>query len=153
MVRETTYELVRELATPLVEQGLARLDWTEANPRDEWLAGGAVTLVPANDEAASVEVVPGPAWVNLGLGPHGNSHEVVIDKEGQWERHLRACVEAVIEGRYRESASPGRISPRVVTMTFEMPAKADIVVKHHVLYELEADEEEPPAERHFASYS
>jgi hypothetical protein len=46
VVRQTTFEAVREVASPLVEQGLARLEWTEPDPEDDWLADGAVELVP-----------------------------------------------------------------------------------------------------------
>jgi hypothetical protein len=77
----------------------------------------------------------------------------VVDDDGHWKRELRACLEAVVEWRYRESASAGRLSRQVVKMTFEMPDGDDIVVKHHELFELEPGEDEPPAERRFSSYA
>jgi hypothetical protein len=151
-VREAVFDVVGELAAPLVEQGLARLEWTEPDSEDEWLADGAVELVPVNEAAAKVAVAPGPALVTLLLGPRGNSHELVVDDDGAWQRELRACLEAIVEGRYRESSSPGRVSRQIVTMTFEMPDADDIVVKHHELFELDPGEE-PVAERRFASYA
>lgn len=153
-MRETTFRIAQELAAPLVEQGLARLEVTEPDPDDEWLSDGAVELVPSNAAAASVEVIPAPALVVLLVGPEGNGHEVVVDKDGQWQLELRACLQAVIDGRYRESAVRGRISREVLTMTFELPAEDDIVVRHHDMTEPDSDEEaEVPRERRFASYA
>jgi hypothetical protein len=151
-VRERRLEIVRELATPLVEAGRARLDWTVPNPEDEWLADGRLELVPTNDAAASVQVFPEPGLVTLLVGPRGHSHELAPDAGDQWQRELRACLEAIIEGRYRETASRGRLFRLVVTMTFEMPDAADIVVKHYELPDLDPGEEEPPTQRRFASY-
>jgi hypothetical protein len=152
-VREQAFEVVRDLAAPLVETGRARLDWTALNPKDDWLADGKVALVPTNPAAASVEVFPAPSLVTMLVGPRGNSHELVVDDEGWWRRELRVCLEALVNGRYRESASPGRVSRQVVTMTFELPDGDDIVVKHHELFELDPREREPAAQQRFASYA
>lgn len=153
-MRETTFRIAQELAAPLVEQGLARLEVTEPDPDDEWLSDGAVELVPSNAAAASVEVIPAPALVVLLVGPDGNGHEVVVDKDGQWQLELRACLKAVIDGRYRESAVRGRVSRQVLTMTFELPAEDDIVVRHHDMTEPDSDEEaKVPRERRFAGYA
>jgi hypothetical protein len=153
-VREQTLQIVRELTAPLADAGRAHLEWTAPAPDDEGLAGGMVELVPVNAGAAPVQVVPDPALVTLLVGPRGYAHELVVDEDGEWRRELRACVEAIVDGRYRESASPGRISRRVVTMTFELLHGDDIVVKHHDLTELDPgeDEEQLPAERRFESY-
>jgi hypothetical protein len=152
-VRERAYEVVRELAAPLVQAGRVRLDRIAPDPEEEWLADGKIALVPANDEAAAVEVFAEPALVTLLVGPRGNSHELVVDAEGAWQRELRTCLEAIIDGRYRENAAPGRLSRQVVTMTFEIPGGDDIVVKHHELFQLDPGEDEPPAERRFAGYA
>jgi hypothetical protein len=148
-VREATVSAVHEVAAPLVARGLARVEWTEPGPEDD---DGYIALVPANDAAAVVVVAPGPAFVTMLVGPDENSHELVVDDDGDWQRELRACLEAVIEGRYRETASPGWVSRRVVTMTFEIPDGNDVVVKHHDLTEGDHGEEEPPPERRFAGY-
>jgi hypothetical protein len=87
--------------------------------------------------------------VTLLVGPLGKAHEVAIDKHGLWERQLRVCLEAVATGRYRERSKRGRISRRVVTMTFELPGERDIVVKH---FELDGDTSEPLGERAFPGY-
>lgn len=145
-VRERTFAVVRAVAEALVNEGRARLEWTEPTPEEP---DGAVKFVPTRTDAAPVEVWPGPSFVTLLVGPVGNSHEVVIDKDGLWERELRVCLEAVAEGRYREWSEEGRVSRRVVTMTFELPGERDIVVKH---FELDADESEPLGERGFPGY-
>ena len=150
---EQALELVRELALPIVEAGHARLDWTDPKPDDDWFAYGEVALVPTATAAAGVVVSPHTHLVTLLVGPRGNSHELVVDRKGLWLGELRACLQAVIAGRYRESAAPGKVSRQVVTMTFEVPDGNDIVVKHHELFELDTGEQEAPRERRFSAYA
>jgi hypothetical protein len=102
------------------------LEWTEPEPR---------------------QAFPDPGLVTLLVGPHAHAHELVIDSD-DWQDELRSCLQAVIDGRYRERTERGRISRRVVTMTFEQPGGRDIVVKH---FTLDGDDE-PLGERRFASY-
>jgi hypothetical protein len=140
------FAVVRAVAEPLVNEGRARLVWTEPTPEEP---DGAVKFVPARKDAAPVEVRPGPGFVTLLVGPGGNSHEVVIDKDGVWEGQLRGGLQAVAEGRYCERSEQGRLSRRVVTMTFELPGERDIVVKH---FGLDEDQSEPLGERRFPGY-
>jgi hypothetical protein len=152
-VREEALEVMRRVAAPLVEAGHARLTWTPPDREDEWLEDGRADLVPAKDEAAAVQVFPEPALVTLLVGPRGHAHEIVVDVEGEWREEFRACLEAVVNGRYSESSSPGRLSRTVLTMTFDIPQGNDIVVKHHVLFEPDpGEEEDAPADRRFPSY-
>lgn len=67
--RVRTFAVVREVAEPLVTHGVARLEWTEPNPNDEWFANGAVRLVPANDAAAPIQVFPDVGLVTVLVGP------------------------------------------------------------------------------------
>lgn len=95
----------------------------------------------------------GPAWRDpqrhptLLIGPLGHAYELVIDSD-DWHEELRSCLQAVIDGRYRERTEQGHISRRVVTMTFEQPGGPDVVVKH---FTLDGDDK-PMGERRFASY-
>lgn len=147
--RARTFDIVQELAAPLVADGLARLEWTEPDPNDESFANGAVDLIPANDDAAPIQVFPDPGLVTLLIGPQGHAHELVIDSD-HWQEELRSCLQAVIDGRYRERTEQGHISRRVVTMTFEQPGGHDVVVKH---FDFTVDgDDEPLGERRFASY-
>jgi hypothetical protein len=77
----------------------------------------------------------------------------VVDRDAEWKRELLTRLEAVVEGRYRESASPGRLFRIVLTMTFEMPDGRDLVVKHFDVSEPEPREEDPPPEGRFAPYA
>ena len=147
--RMRTFDIVQELAAPLVADGLARLEWTEPDPSDESFANGAVDLIPANDDAAPIQVFPDPGLVTLLVGPRRHAHELVIDSD-DWQDELRSCLQAVIDGRYRERTERGHISRRVVTMTFEQPGGRDVVIKH---FDLTLDcDDEPLGERRFASY-
>jgi hypothetical protein len=140
-IREATFQIVREVAAPLVDEKLARIEWIEPTGVDgDWYADGAVTLIPARGSAAEVEVHPG-ALVTLLLGPRGFGHEIVVDKEGRWQSELRACLAAIVEGRYRERVARGRLAREVVTMTFELPGAQDnITVKR---FDMTAEDPEP----------
>jgi hypothetical protein len=77
----------------------------------------------------------------------------VVDHDGEWKRELRACLEAVVDGRYRESASRGFVWREVLTMTFEMPGRRDVVVKHFDLTDADPPESGSRGERRFAPYA
>jgi hypothetical protein len=152
-IRETTFQIVREVTAPLVEAGVARLQWTEPTERDDWYADGAVKLIPAKDSAAAVEVFPEFGIVTLLVGPRGSSHEIVVDKAGRWQAGLRCCLEAVVEGRYREKRSRGRLAREVLTMTFELPGTRNIIVKHVDMTAEEPDAVGRYGERRFEGYA
>jgi hypothetical protein len=152
-IRETTFQIVREVGAPLVEAGLARLEWTEPTEGDDWYADGAVKLIPAKDSAAAVEVFPEFAIVTLLVGPRVSSHEVVVDKMGRWQAELRGCLEAVVGGRYREKRSRGRLAREVMTMTFELPGTRNITVKHADLTAEEPDTAGRYGEHRFDGYA
>jgi hypothetical protein len=149
-LRAPAFDVVRDLAAPLVEQGVARLEWRE--PEHPAL-DPEVELTPANEAAAPVIVSPGPGLVTLLVGPSGYSHELVPDRDGDWQHELRACLEAVVDGRYRESASRGFISREVLTMTFEMLDRRDVVVKHFDMTDADPPESGSLGERSFAAYA
>ena len=142
-VRERTAAILRQVAQPLVEAGLARLEW-EPNA-DEVERQGAWDLIPVNPAAAQVRVWPEPYIVTLNVGPDLSGHEILTQKS--WEGSLRGCLEAIVEGRYTESTEPGRLSK--LTMTFEITDDADVVVVHFGL----GGAAEAPRRRQFAGYA
>lgn len=147
-VRERTRELIGAVAGPLVEAGVARIEWDKADPDTH--TEGVIELVPGRAGAASVAVDPAPDWVTLCPGA-GLGHEILIDEQGGWEDEVRTCLEAVIEGRYREHVSSGRFASRTLTMTFEQPDGEDTVVKHYAIYK-GAEDDLPLGERRYAAY-
>jgi hypothetical protein len=91
--------------------------------------------------------------VTLLVGPRGSSHEIVGDKAGRWQAGLRCCLEAVVEGRYREKRSRGRLAREVLTMTFELPGTRNIIVKHVDMTAEEPDAVGRYGERRFEGYA
>jgi hypothetical protein len=77
----------------------------------------------------------------------------VVDKTGWWQAELRACLEAVVGGRYREKRSRGRLAREVLTMTFEVPGTRNMTVKHFDLTADEPDEVERRGEHRFDGYA
>lgn len=66
-------------------------------------------LVPDRDDATAVEIAAGEDWITLTLGA-GYDHEILVVSTYEWEWELRSCIEAVVEGRYREVFVPGASS-------------------------------------------
>jgi hypothetical protein len=152
-IRATTVQIVRDVAAPLVDAELLRLEWTEPTEGDDWSADGAVKLIPAKDTAAAVEVFPEFGIVTLLVGPRGSSDEIVVDKMGWWQTELRGCLEAIVGGRYREKRSRGRLAREVLTMTFELLGTRNITVKHVDLTAEEPDAAGRYGERRFDGYA
>jgi len=153
LIRDATFQIVRDVAAPLVDAQLMRLEWIEPSEDDDWFRGGAVKLIPAKGSAAAVEVIPEFGIVTLIVGRRGAAHEVGVDKTGRWQAELRACLEAVVEGRYREERSRGRLAREVLTMTFEVPGTRNITVEHVDLIAEEPDEVERYGEHRFDGYA
>jgi hypothetical protein len=110
-IQETTWAIFREVADPLVAEGLGRLSWPtlEADP-GEGEPSRCAALEPVREGCAAVWAEPvGTSWINLAVGdpfPGGAVYELVIE-EG-WEDELRACLQAVVNGRCRDRVSRGR---------------------------------------------
>jgi hypothetical protein len=64
-VHAAAFDVVRDIAGPLVERGIARLEWREPEHPD---LDPAVELIPANGTAAPVNVTPGPCLVTPLVG-------------------------------------------------------------------------------------
>lgn len=101
-VRHRVAAVVRGVVGPLEQAGAVRV---EVGAEAESL----MRLVPDRDDATAVEIVAGEDWITLTLGA-GYDHEILVDSTYEWEWHLRSCIEAVVEGRYREVFVPGASS-------------------------------------------
>jgi hypothetical protein len=134
-VRARTWAIFREVANPLVAEGLARLT-CPTSTEGPW-EGAALTqcvaLDPAREGPAPVWVEPvGNAYINLAVGepfPGGATYELLI--EDGWEDELRACLEAVVDGRYRDRVYRGRLGD-VWEMVFDLP-EGERIYSHHDL--------------------
>jgi hypothetical protein len=58
LIRATAFQIVRDVAAPLVDAERLVLEWIEPTEDDDWYAGGAVKLIPSKASAAGVEVIP-----------------------------------------------------------------------------------------------
>lgn len=105
-VQEGVEGAVRGVVAPLEEAGVARVEMVEG---DEAERGVFMRLAPERYDAAGVEIGVGEDWITLTLGT-GHDHEILVASTYEWEWHLRSCIEAVVEGRYREVFVPGESS-------------------------------------------
>jgi hypothetical protein len=104
-VRERAFAVVRAVAEPLVDEGVARLDWLE--PARGF--GPAVKLWPVHADALAVEVYPDSVSIVLQLGDI--SDELHPDPGGtdpDWEDQLRRMLQAVVGGGFSELIEPER---------------------------------------------
>jgi hypothetical protein len=125
-----TWVIFREIADPLVAEGLGRLSWPtlEADAGEGAERSRCAALDPVREGCAPVWVEPvGTSWINLAVGdtfPGGAVYELVIE-EG-WPDELRACLQAVVDGRYRDRVSTGRVG-ELWEMIFELPGEERVV--------------------------
>jgi len=112
------FEILDQVAEPLVAAEAARVERHTA----DWGDDGTHPVAELRPEgqgcaAVSVEPVPGAGWIDVAVGrpyPGGAVHE--LDLVDGWEEELRACVHAVIEGRYRYREYEGRFGGTISEM-------------------------------------
>ena len=92
-------------------------------------ADGWIVLRPARPGPAEIAVRCDADVIEVCVGPFGSLHEILVDRDGGWREELRACVVAVLSGRYVEEVrAEGR--QRRLTMTFGNDAEPIVVVHH-----------------------
>jgi hypothetical protein len=128
-IQERTWAIFREVTDPLVADGLAHLSrpLTEEN-HGRAPSSRCAALDPVRDGCAAVWVEPvGTSWINLAVGepfPGGAVYELDIS-EG-WEDELRSCLQAVVDGRYRDRIYEARLG-EVWEMIFELPGEERVI--------------------------
>jgi len=171
-VRRRVAEVVGETVESLIELGAARLEPPDGNSVLD-SEGPLLQLVPTRDDATSVEIAAGSDWITLVLG-RGYDHEMLVHPTYEWEWELRLCIEAVVEGRYREIFTPGEpdapsssvggsvsrgfdpkleIDPgrRSLTMLFEHRDGSGMAMTHYGSLD-GVEDRLPDGERRYASY-
>jgi len=168
-VRRGVLEVIEQAIEPLIESGVARM---EVSGGDFALDSGLLLrLIPVRDDAASIDVGAGPDWITLVLGC-GYDHEILVDPTYDWEWELTSCIEAVVEGRYREVFTPGKADRiassvgvsepyglgreepgrRMLAMIFEIPGEnLDLWDRHYGPLE-GVEEHLPEGERRYPPY-
>jgi hypothetical protein len=155
-VEARTWAIFREIADPLVAEGLARLSWPTVAP-GPWKdaePSRCAALEPTREGAASVSVEPvGSAWINLAVGepfPDGWVYELEVYKP-DWEDKLRLCLEAVVDGRYSERVYEKRNS-LVHEMVFDLAKGEKTSVRDAWIREEALGEGLEPGERRYLPY-
>jgi hypothetical protein len=109
--RATAFGVLEGVIDPFVRAGEATVSRSEDSANVE----------PRNPRAAAIWLEPDPAYHSLGVGPHGNLHEIFDDAE------LELCLRAIVDGRYSEDvAADGQ---RLI-MRFHLPDATEIRVMH-----------------------
>jgi len=135
--RNAAADVIQEVAASALASGAAKLSAGE----DPYYGAHTFRLVPSNPRAAPVMLHADWSGTYLHVGRDECLHELWQPTVEERRRLLRACVAAVVAGRYDEvtESSQGRSK---LTMTFHAD-DGDIVVRHHSSY----DADDPPVER------
>jgi hypothetical protein len=135
--RNAAADVIQEVAASALASGAATL----SVGKDPFYGDHVLRLVPSNARAAPVMLHADWSGTYLHVGHDECLHELWQPTVEERRRLLRACVVAVVAGRYDEVTECAQGHSKL-TMTFRAD-DGDILVRHHST----CDASEPPVER------